>query len=313
MSLFTIGSSNTDLVIYLDHIPKIGETVIGGESQVIFGGKGANQAVAAKKAGSDVKFITQLGDDSFGNELIKYFKSIDLPEKYLLIDKNQPSGIAQIFVSKKGENSIAVAAGSNGTLTFEKIEPFINDIAKASLVLIQFEIPLQTILSIINFCNKKGVKVIVNPAPAIKLSKTIFKKIWMITPNETELELLTGISISNEKSVLEAAKIILDQGVEHCLVTLGGKGSIWINSNGCTRFKVPKQNAVDSTAAGDVFNGYLAYGITKGFSIRDSILLSHAAATISVTVKGAQTSIPSMKKTQLFLKKNNFEEQTMVV
>ena len=112
----------------------------------------------------------------------------------------------------------------------------------------------------------------------------------MITPNETELELLTGISIRNEKSVLEAAKIILGQGVEHCLVTLGEKGSIWINSKGCTRFKVPKQNAVDSTAAGDVFNGYLAYGITKGFSIRDSILLSHAAATISVTVKGKSSS-----------------------
>ena len=313
MSLFVIGSSNTDLVIYLDHIPKIGETIIGGESKVIFGGKGANQAVASKRAGADIKFITQLGNDTFGENLKIYFKNLGFDEKYILTDNNNHSGIAHIFVSKKGENSIAVAAGSNGTLTFEKIEPFINDIAKASLVLIQFEIPLQTILSIINFCNKKGVKVIVNPAPAIKLSKTIFKKIWMITPNETELELLTGISISNEKSVLEAAKIILDQGVEHCLVTLGGKGSIWINSKGCTRFKVPKQNAVDSTAAGDVFNGYLAYGITKGFSIRDSILLSHAAATISVTVKGAQTSIPSMKKTQLFLKKNNFEEQTMAV
>ncbi|MAC92124.1 MAG: ribokinase [Flavobacteriaceae bacterium] len=313
MSLFVIGSSNTDLVIYLDHIPKIGETIIGGESKVIFGGKGANQAVASKRAGADIKFITQLGNDTFGENLKIYFKNLDFDEKYILTDNNNHSGIAHIFVSKKGENSIAVAAGSNGTLTFEKIEPFLNDIAKASLVLIQFEIPLQTILSIVNFCSKKGVKVIVNPAPAIKLSKKIFKKIWMITPNETELELLTGISITNEKSVLEAAKIILSQGVEHCLVTLGEKGSIWINSKGCTRFKVPKQNAVDSTAAGDVFNGYLAYGITKGFSIRDSILLSHAAATISVTVKGAQTSIPSMKKTQLFLKKNNFEEQTVAI
>ena len=168
MSLFVIGSSNTDLVIYLDHIPKIGETIIGGESKVIFGGKGANQAVASKRAGADIKFITQLGNDTFGENLKIYFKNLGFDEKYILTDNNNHSGIAHIFVSKKGENSIAVAAGSNGTLTFEKIEPFINDIAKASLVLIQFEIPLQTILSIINFCNKKGVKVIVNPAPAIK-------------------------------------------------------------------------------------------------------------------------------------------------
>ena len=210
MSLFVIGSSNTDLVIYLDHIPKIGETIIGGESKVVFGGKGANQAVASKRAGAGVKFITQLGNDTFGENLKTYFKNLDFEENYILTDKNNHSGIAHIFVSKKGENSIAVASGSNGTLTFEKIKPFLNEIAKASLVLIQFEIPLETILSIINFCDQKGVKILVNPAPAIKLPKAVLRKIWMITPNETELELLTGIPVTDEKSVLKAAKIILN-------------------------------------------------------------------------------------------------------
>ena len=311
MSLFVIGSSNTDLVIYLDHIPKIGETIIGGESKVVFGSKGANQAVASMRAGADVKFITQLGNDTFGENLKTYFKKLGFEEKYILTDKNNHSGIAHIFVSKKGENSIAVASGSNGTLTFEKIKPFLDEIAKASIVLIQFEIPLDTILSIVNFCAKKGVKIIVNPAPAIKLPKAILKKIWMITPNETELELLTGLSVTNENSVLSAAKIILDQGVEHCLVTLGEKGSMWVNTEQCVRFKVPKQKTVDTTAAGDVFNGYLAYGLTNGFSLGEAIKLSHAAATISVTIKGAQTSIPSIEKVQLFLEKHQISEDSI--
>ena len=312
MSLFIIGSSNTDLVIYLERIPKIGETVIGGESKVVFGGKGANQAVASKLAGADLKFITQLGNDTFGKNLKIYFKGLELEEKYILTDKNNHSGIAQIFVSKKGENSIAVASGSNGTLSFNKLKPFLDEIAKASLVLIQFEIPMETIVSIINFCNKSGVKVLVNPAPAVQLSDDLLKKIWMITPNETELEILTGVTITDEESVLIAANKILDQGVEHCIVTLGEKGSIWVSSSGSYRYKVPKVKALDSTAAGDVFNGYLAYGITKGFSFKKAISFSHAAASISVTIKGAQTSIPSKKDVKLFLKEHQIIEEKII-
>tara|TARA_B100001175_G_scaffold182950_1_gene155342 strand:+ start:5479 stop:6417 length:939 start_codon:yes stop_codon:yes gene_type:complete len=304
MRLFTIGSSNTDLVIYLDHIPKIGETVIGGESQVIFGGKGANQAVAAKKAGSDVKFITQLGDDSFGNELIKYFKSLDLPEKYLLIDKNQPSGIAQIFVSKKGENSIAVASGSNGTLFYERIESFLEEIINDDLLLMQFEIPLETVISVINYCHNKKVKTIINPAPAAFLPDSVIKKIWMITPNESEAELLTGISVIDKKSTLEAAEKLINKGIEHCIITLGKKGSIWLSPQGGYEFKVPAVNAVDSTAAGDVFNGYLANAISGNLPIEKAIAQAHAAASLSVTIKGAQTSIPSKEEAIGFLKLN---------
>ena len=302
MSLFTIGSSNTDLVIYLDHIPKIGETVIGGQSQVIFGGKGANQAVAAKKAGSDVKFITQLGDDSFGYELIKYFKSIDLPEKYLLIDKNQPSGIAQIFVSKKGENSIAVASGSNGTLYYNRVEIFLKEITNEDLLLIQFEIPIETVTSVINYCHKRKVKTIINPAPAAFLPDHVIKKIWMITPNESETELLTGISVIDKKSTLEAGEKLINKGIEHCIITLGEKGSIWLSHQGGYEFKAPTVNAIDSTAAGDVFNGYLANAISENLPIDKAIAQAHAAASLSVTIKGAQTSIPTKEEATAFLK-----------
>ena len=272
MGLFVIGSSNTDLVIYLDHIPKIGETVIGGESSVIFGGKGANQAVAAKRAGADINFITQLGDDGFGQGMKKHFKEEELPQRYVLTDLEQPSGIAQIFVSKKGENSIAVASGSNGTLTFDRLKPFLKDIASSDLVLVQFEIPIKTIEKIIDFCFDKGVRILVNPAPAIKLTPLQLKKIWMITPNESEAEILTGISVIDKDSALRSAQMILAQGVKHCLVTLGEKGSVWVSEKGAFHFTTPSVNAVDTTAAGDIFNGYLADGITRALTIEKAIL-----------------------------------------
>lgn len=312
MSLITIGSSNTDLVIYLDHIPKIGETVIGGESSVIFGGKGANQAVAAKRAGADIKFITQLGDDGFGEGMKKHFNVEGIPEQYVLTDVDQPSGIAQIFVSQKGENSIAVASGSNGTLTFDRLKPYLEDIANADLVLVQFEIPFDTIEKIIEFCFEKEVRVLVNPAPAKKLTEVLLKKIWMITPNESEAEILTGIAVADEKSALKAAQMILTQGVEHCVITLGEKGSIWVSQSGAYRFTVPAVNAVDSTAAGDVFNGYLAQGITQDSPLEEALALGHAAACLSVTVKGAQTSIPTKEQAQLFLQQNPIKGEMII-
>ena len=304
MGLFVIGSSNTDLVIYLDHIPKIGETVIGGESSVIFGGKGANQAVAAKRAGADINFITQLGDDGFGQGMKKHFKEEELPQRYVLTDLEQPSGIAQIFVSKKGENSIAVASGSNGTLTFDRLKPFLKDIASSDLVLVQFEIPIKTIEKIIDFCFDKGVRILVNPAPAIKLTPLQLKKIWMITPNESEAEILTGISVMDKDSAFRSAQMILAQGVKHCIVTLGEKGSVWVSEKGAFHFTAPSVKALDTTAAGDIFNGYLADGITRALTIEKAIVISHAAASLSVKVKGAQTSIPKRDEAQLFLKQN---------
>mgnify|MGYP001159552675 CR=1 FL=1 len=312
MSLFVIGSSNTDIVIYLSRIPKIGETIIGGDSQIIYGGKGANQAVASNFAGADVKFITQLGNDTFGESLKNHFNELGFEQKYILHDKTTHSGIAQILVSDKGENCIAVAPGSNGTLTFDKLIPFLNEIEKASLVLIQFEIPFETIVSLIDFCFEKKVKILVNPAPAQNLPKKLLKKIWMITPNETELELLTKIRITDEESALKAAKNLLNQGVDHCIVTLGDKGSIWVSSSEAYRFEVPKVNSKDSTAAGDIFNGYLAYSITSGLSFEKAIKLSHAAATISVTKKGAQTSIPKIKEVKQFLKEHEIIQQSTV-
>ena len=252
---FVIGSSNTDLVIYLDRIPKIGETVMGGSSSIIFGGKGANQAVSIKKAGGNVKFITQLGNDIFGKNLKNYFKKkLKLPSKYILTDSKSPSGTAQIFVSKEGENSIAVAPGSNGTLKFNILKKFLKDINENDIILLQLEIPIDTVNKIINFAFKKKIRVILNPAPMSNLSKKILKKVWMITPNETETEILTGVKITSKKDAFKASKKLLDMGIQHVIITLGDKGSIYNSVEEKISFCVPKVKDLDSTAAGDVFN-----------------------------------------------------------
>ena len=301
---FVIGSSNTDLVIYLDRIPKIGETVMGGSSSIIYGGKGANQAVSIKKAGGNVKFITQLGNDIFGKNLKNYFKKLKLPSKYILTDSKSPSGTAQIFVSKDGENSIAVAPGSNGTLKFNILKKFLNDINENDIILLQLEIPIDTVNKIINFAFKKKIRVILNPAPMSDLSKEILKKVWMITPNETETEIITGVKITSKKDAFKASKKLLDMGVQHVIVTLGDKGSIYNSVKEKISFCVPKVKAIDSTAAGDIFNGYLCKLISEGDNIQNAIKLAHAAASLSVTIKGAQTSIPDFNKTINFYKKN---------
>lgn len=305
MNLFVIGSSNIDLVIYLKRIPKIGETVIGGEFKKIFGGKGANQAVSAKKAGAKVKFITQLGDDSFGLELKTYYNELGLDCKYILTDNKHPTGLAQILVSERGENSIAVAPGSNGTLTFQKLKPYLEEIANADLVLIQFEIPIQTVISIIDFCYDNKVRVIVNPAPAVCLPSDVLNKIWMITPNESELELLTDISVNNKVSAIEAARKLINSGIENCIVTLGDKGSMWLSSNGVFEFSIPAIKAIDTTAAGDVFNGCLAHCVLNKIPLKSSIIKAHTAASLSVTKKGAQTSIPNDQEIFSFSKNFN--------
>ena len=309
MGLFVIGSSNIDLVIYLKRIPKIGETVIGGDFKKIFGGKGANQAVSAKKAGAKVKFITQLGDDSFGLELKTYYKELGLDSKYILTDNTQPTGLAQILVSERGDNSIAVAPGSNGTLTFQRLKPYLEEISNADLVLIQHEISIQTIISIIDFCHENNVRVIVNPAPAVCLPAEILRKIWMITPNESELELLTDISVNNKVTAIEASRKLVSSGIENCIVTLGDKGSMWLSSNGIFEFRIPEIKAVDTTAAGDVFNGCLAHCVLNKIPLKSAIVRAHTAASFSVTKKGAQTSIPNDQEISSFSK--NFSVQVI--
>ncbi len=304
MKLVVVGSSNMDLVISLPRIPSIGETVLGGKSSMVFGGKGANQAVAAIRAGGDIAYIAKVGNDLFGENMKNHFQKEGFDTDLILTDTDEPTGIAQIFVSEKGENSIAVAPGANMQLRPEDIAPFNNLIKNAKVVLLQLETPLETVEHITAIAHQNNVKLILNPAPAQELSKDLLKKVWLITPNETEASLLTGIDVVDTASGIKAAERLLKMGVKNVIITLGENGSLLYTEKGSEHFKAYKAKSVDSTAAGDVFNGTLAVAITKEKTLGEAINFAAAAAAISVTREGAQPSIPIRAEIDDFITKN---------
>lgn len=304
MKLVVVGSSNMDLVISLPRIPSIGETVLGGKSSMVFGGKGANQAVAAIRAGGDIAYIAKVGNDLFGENMKNHFQEEGFDTDLILTDTDEPTGIAQIFVSEKGENSIAVAPGANMQLRPEDIAPFNNLIKNAKVVLLQLETPLETVEHITAIAHQNNVKLILNPAPAQELSKDLLKKVWLITPNETEASLLTGIDVVDTASGIKAAERLLKMGVKNVIITLGENGSLLYTEKGSEHFKAYKAKSVDSTAAGDVFNGTLAVAITKEKTLGEAINFAAAAAAISVTREGAQPSIPIRAEIDDFITKN---------
>lgn len=306
MKLIVVGSSNMDLVISLPRIPMIGETVLGGKSNMIFGGKGANQAVAAIRSGGDIGYIGKVGNDLFGENMKKHFKKEGLRADHILTDQQEPTGIAQIFVSDKGENSIGVAPGANMKLFPEDLEPFLDLIKNAEVLLLQLETPVKTVAYLAGIAFENDVKLILNPAPAQKLGQDLLKKVWMITPNETEASLLTGIEVTDADSATLAARKLLKMGIENIVVTLGANGSLFFNKKGSTHIIAPRVIALDTTAAGDVFNGTLATAITYGKSLEQAIEFASAAAAISVTRKGAQPSIPVLAEIEAFLKSNEY-------
>lgn len=301
MQLVVIGSANMDMVINLPRIPAIGETVLGGKSSMVFGGKGANQAVAAIRSGGDVAFIAKVGKDLFGEKMKSHFKKECFNLDLILTDEIEPTGIAQIFVSEKGENSIAVASGANMRLMPKDIEPFVHLIKNAKVVLLQLETPLETLEFIANIAYDNNVKLIINPAPAQQLNEGLLKKVWLLTPNETEAIHMTGIEVTDVTSAEKAAKVLLKIGIKNVIVTLGENGSVLCNEKGSEHFKAYKVKAKDSTGAGDVYNGTLAVAITHGKSLKEAIHFAAAASAISVTRKGAQPSIPFLSEILNFL------------
>jgi ribokinase len=289
------------MIIKAPRIPKLGETVLGGQFSMAAGGKGANQAVAAARAGGDVIFIAKVGGDFFGERAIKSFNIDRIDSSLITKDREMPSGIALVFVGEEGQNSIAVAAGANTRLGRKEIDKAKDGIAEAGILLMQLEIPVDTVLAAAQIASENGVKVILNPAPARKLSPKLLKLVSILTPNEFEAEVLSVIRISDDRAAGAAGDRLLSQGVETVLITLGQHGAFLAAQ--ATRKLVPgfPVRAVDSTGAGDVFNGALAVGLSENMPLYTAVRFANAAAAISVTRLGAQPSIPRRREIDSFL------------
>ncbi len=305
--ILVVGSSNTDLIIKVPEIPRPGETLLGGQFQTFPGGKGANQAVAAARAGGEVVFIASVGDDSYGAEAIKGYKQDNINTEDIKVCKGVPSGIAMITVSHKGENAITVASGANGELTASDLEEAEEPFAEADYMLVQLETPIETVQKAVELCAEFQTRVILNPAPAAELPDEILGKVHIITPNETEAEKLTGTVVTDEASAALAADTLHQRGIQTVIITMGSKGAFLSDPATGKRALVPgfSVKAVDTTAAGDVFNGQLAVSLAEGLVLEEAILEAHAAAALSVQKLGAQSSIPRREETNRFLKEQS--------
>lgn len=290
--IFVIGSSNTDMVVKSQKLPAPGETIIGGTFLMNPGGKGANQAVAAAKLGANVTFVSKIGNDIFGKQAIQGFQREGINTDFVFTDLENPSGVALILVDAKGENSIAVASGANGNLQISEVEKAIGQIMSNDTVLLQLEIPILTVEFAIKKCFELGAKVILNPAPAQVLDESVFKYLDIITPNETEAELLTGIKVIDLTTAEQAALKLHEKGVKNVIITLGSRGAYLHNDTINRLIPAPIVEATDTTAAGDVFNGALAVALSEGQDLEQAISFACRAAAISVTRMGAQASAP---------------------
>ncbi|MCK4346486.1 MAG: ribokinase [Bacteroidales bacterium] len=290
--IVVIGSTNTDMVIKSDHLPAPGETLLGGTFFMNPGGKGANQAVAASRLGGKVTFISKTGNDIFGEQSVQNLKNEGINTEYMAVDPENPSGIALITVDSMAENCIVVASGSNMTLMPDDIDKAIKQIELAEIVLLQLEIPIETVEYAAQIAYRNNKKVILNPAPAQKLSDSILKTIHILTPNETEAEILAGVKVTNTDTAEKAAQILKKKGVEIVIITMGANGAFIHTDSLAELIPAPEVKAVDTTAAGDTFNGALAVAFSEGFNIEEAVKFANRAASIAVTKFGAQTSIP---------------------
>ena len=303
-NVLVIGSSNTDLTIKSDKLPKPAQTVLGKEFFIASGGKGANQAVAAARAGANVTFIAKIGDDIFGNNNIMTYKKDGINTNHIIIDKGNHSGIALIMVDNEGENLISVASNSNFNFKPNEIKEKEDVIKAANIILLQNEIPPATNIKIINLAYKLNKPVLLNPAPGPEnpIDSELIKKIDYLTPNRNELELVSGEKISKDLDIENIGSNLIKKGLKTLIITLGSKGSMLIDSE-INHIPAYKVRAVDTVAAGDCFNGYLGSMIASGKDIIDSIKIASAAAAISVTIRGAQPSIPKIDEVLEFIQK----------
>jgi len=290
--IVVVGSCNTDMVIKADRLPVPGETILGGTFFMNPGGKGANQAVAASRMGGNVTLISKTGNDVFGKQSVMLYTAENIKTDYIFSDPKHPSGVALITVDSQGENCIVVASGANAYLTPSDIDKASAEIENSDLILMQLEIPIETVEYVAEMASKKGIKVILNPAPARALSDNLLKNLYIIIPNKSEAEILSGIKVTDIESAKQAADIISAKGVDIVVITLGSQGALIKEYNEFLFVEAFKVDALDTTAAGDTFCGSVCVGFSEGRLSLDPEKLAARAVAITVTRMGAQASIP---------------------
>jgi ribokinase len=288
------------MVITADRLPTPGETVLGGNFKMFSGGKGANQAVAAARLGGNMTFIAKIGNDLFGKQIIEQYKNEHIDTRYIFSDPDLPTGVALITVDQKGENCIAVASGANAVLKPNDIEKVKDVIENTDILLLQLEIPLETVEYAAKLAYKKGIKVILNPAPAASLPDKLLKCLYAIIPNKNEAEKLSGIQISDSESARKAADTLAAKGVDKVIITLGEKGAFIKDGSDYYEIPADRVKAVDTTAAGDTFCGAFCVGISEGLATQDAVKMANRAASIAVSRLGAQSSIPYRKEINIY-------------
>lgn len=290
MNIAVIGSNNVDLISYIHRMPAVGETIEAPDFRLGCGGKGANQAVAASRLGSRVLMVTRVGNDLFADNTIENFRQNGIDDKYILRTE-ATSGVAPIFVDEKSNNSIIIIKGANGLLSAQDLQDAREDIAKCQLIVLQLEISLETVYAAIDLGKELGIPVLLNPAPAApELSLDRVKTADFIMPNETELELISGMPVESIEDISNAAHVLLDAGIKNVIVTLGARGVLWVSAEGEKLIDGNSVDALDTTGAGDAFIGCFSHYWVKTGDIAESLRIANLYAGDSVTKYGTQTS-----------------------
>lgn len=300
IKIVVVGSSNMDLVVKTPRVPALGETVLGGDFLMVPGGKGANQAVAAARLGAHVHFVARLGDDLFGRQSLANFEKVGVETAHVTVTADVASGVALITVDAAGNNVIVVAPGANSVLSSDDVKRAEAEIHTAGAVVAPLEVPIEAVTCAAHLAHEAGVPLILDPAPAVELHRDLLKRVSVLTPNETEARILTGVEVTDESSAQRAAERLLASGVQAAVVTMGAQGYLLADGDSMEFVRAIPVDAVDATAAGDAFTGSLAVGLAQGQSLRDAAAFAARVAALSATKMGAQSSMPSRQEVEAF-------------
>ncbi|MCD6487946.1 MAG: ribokinase [Desulfurococcales archaeon] len=305
MIVAIVGSIHMDFYIRLPKLPVPGETVLGHGFTMLPGGKGANQAVACSRLGAYTYMVGRVGNDIFGEKLIENFRKNNVDTKYMEVDKTTHTGIAFILLDEKtGENMITVAPGADYNVSAKDVDNAMDAISRSDILLLQLEIPIDTVVYAAKRAWEKGVRVILNPAPAASLPDEIYRYIHVLTPNRVEASLLTNINIESREDAVKAGKLLIDKGVDYVIITLGAEGSMVISKDFVRHIPAYKVEVVDTTGAGDAFNAALAVSLAEGKDIVEACRIANAAAALQITKLGAQSGLPTREELEEFLRKH---------